>query len=502
MGMKKKNIEEIFQEKLRDYSQLPEEHVWDNLAASLDKKPKKRRIIPIWWKLGGVAAVLLLSFFLFRSPLDLPNGEESITKLPNTSGIEVPSDINNEPTSNTEIEKFESSKAENDLTGASEEKATQVGTPSEVYANESLDTQSAEAEATIVTKALVATATEANQKEQNLDKHKESEYAVISGSTEVIAQNKESSAVKTRGNSTENTTILPADPLTNSLAGSENTMQNKKEPTPEKEVSNEDKTSIFDAIAAQEIETEKEVPTNKWAVGPRLAPVFFSSLSQGSPIHSSFRNNAKSGNINLSYGLALSYNLSKRLKIRSGVHKVDFGYDTRDVSFSSSLNAATNGIIDNIDYSLSSRNLVVRSNTRSGKIASENAMDVSGPDPSLNGKMIQEFGYLEVPLELTYQILDRKLGVNVSGGVSSLFLVNNSVMLESEGIATEMGEANNLNDLNMSTNFGVGITYQLNSTLQLSLEPMFKYQLNTFSEAAGNFQPFSMGVYSGLNFKF
>ena len=65
-----------------------------------------------------------------------------------------------------------------------------------------------------------------------------------------------------------------------------------------------------------------------------------------------------------------------------------------------------------------------------------------------------------------------------------------------------MGEANNLNDLNMSTNFGIGISYQVNNTLQLSLEPMFKYQLNTFSEAAGNFQPFSMGVYTGLNFKF
>ena len=204
----------------------------------------------------------------------------------------------------------------------------------------------------------------------------------------------------------------------------------------------------------------------------------------------------------MSYGLAVTYDISKKVRLRSGVHKVDFGYDTRDVSFSSSINGATNGIINNIDYSLSSKNLVVRSNARSGKIASENAQDVSGPDPSLNGKMIQEFGYLEVPLELTYQILDKKLGVNVIGGVSSLFLVNNSVMLESDGNATEMGEANNLNDLNVSTNFGIGISYQLNNTLQLSLEPMFKYQLNTFSEAAGNFQPFSMGVYSGLNFKF
>ncbi len=502
MGMEKKKIEKVFQEKLQDYSQLPEEHVWDHIAAALDKKRKKRRIIPIWWRLGGVAAALVIAFFLFRSPQDLLNGKEIITKVPNAKSIEEPFNTYNNPASNPEVEKLEGTKGENTLIEASEEKSTQRGTANKEYANESLDKQSTEAETPKVKETYLTTAAKAKQKEEYFDKIKEKENVVIPGTKQVIAQNEESSAVERSGNSTENTVVIPLDPPSNSLARSEISTQNKKDSTPEKEVINEDKTSIFDAIAAQEIEPEEEVSKNKWAVGPRVAPVFFSSLSQGSPIHSSFKNNAKSGNVNLSYGLALSYNVSKRLKVRSGVHKVDFGYDTRDVSFSSSLNAATNGIIDNIDYSLSSRNLVVRSNTRSGKIASENAIDVSGPDPSLNGKMIQEFGYLEVPLELTYQILDKKLGVNVIGGVSSLFLVNNSVMLESNGIATEMGAANNLNDLNMSTNFGVGITYQLNTALQLSLEPMFKYQLNTFSEAAGNFQPFSMGVYSGLNFRF
>ena len=38
--------------------------------------------------------------------------------------------------------------------------------------------------------------------------------------------------------------------------------------------------------------------------------------------------------------------------------------------------------------------------------------------------------------------------------------------------------------------------------VQLNIEPVFKYQLNTFSDTAGNFQPFTIGIYSGLNFKF
>jgi hypothetical protein len=31
---------------------------------------------------------------------------------------------------------------------------------------------------------------------------------------------------------------------------------------------------------------------------------------------------------------------------------------------------------------------------------------------------------------------------------------------------------------------------------------MFKYQFNTYSNNAGNFQPYYFGVYSGLNYRF
>jgi hypothetical protein len=499
--MKKKNIEKIFQEKLGDYSQLPEEHVWDNIAASLDKKHKKRRILPIWWQLGGVAAVLILGIFLFLPKEDLSNDNEIITNTQAPAGDE-PLDMKNGIESPGDTKALESTEAENTITKASE-KDVNESYPKNGVSTDGINMASgSEPDTPKKNGAVIAKVTPLNHKMVNAIKSGENKNNDIPQLTDDLAQNAVSSEANRAGNAKANSGEIPSNLNTESLANTAISEKKQEESIIEQEVKNDNKVSILNAIAAQEEKTEEEIYRNKWSVGPRVAPVFFSSLSQGSPIHSSFQNNAKSGNVNLSYGLAVTYDISKKVKVRSGVHKVDFGYDTRDVSFSSSLNGATNGIIDNIDYSLSSKNLVVRSNTRSGKIASENAQDVSGPDPSLNGKMIQEFGYLEVPLELTYQILDKKLGVNVIGGVSSLFLVSNSVMLESDGIATEMGEANNLNDLNVSTNFGIGISYQLSNSMQLSLEPMFKYQLNTFSEAAGNFQPFSMGVYTGLNFKF
>ena len=116
--------------------------------------------------------------------------------------------------------------------------------------------------------------------------------------------------------------------------------------------------------------------------------------------------------------------------------------------------------------------------------------------------MVQEFGYLEVPMELNYSLMDRKLNIDLIGGISSLFLVNNSVTLESSGSSTEMGQANNLNDVNFSTNIGLGVNYELTDKMKVHLEPMFKYQLNTFSDTEGNFQPYSLGIYTGMSFKF
>ncbi|MEY8020320.1 outer membrane beta-barrel protein [Muriicola sp. SD30] len=500
--MKKKNIEKVFREKLQDFSQIPDEVVWENISASLDSKQKKRRVLPIWWQLGGAAALLIIALFVFLPGTDSePDVEEVITNTESKSRTQ-------------EAGRELNSSSDNELKGSDNfedpDKAIVVSTEK---STDETSKQRADSPGEEVKRGIdIINTSRANEKPE--------EFPISKNNSALIAEADKEKELISRENA-----MVSDDPDTyrsiadqakgisgvekGELQGEErdsfvsNTVGKKeKEEVKPEELNEHKKQSILEAIAQQEEEITEEISENKWELGPRIAPVFFSSLAQGSPIHSSFRDNAKSGNVNMSYGLNVSYELGKKIKIRSGIHKVDFGYDTKDVTFSSSLNANTNGIINNIDYSLSSRNLVVRSNTRSGKLPTENAQDVAGPDPALNGKMVQEFGYLEVPLELSYEILDNKFGLNLIGGLSSLFLVNNSVTLEADGILTEMGEANNLNDLNLSTNFGVGVSYRFNDKLQLNLEPMFKYQLNTFSETSGNFQPFSMGVYSGLNFRF
>jgi hypothetical protein len=205
----------------------------------------------------------------------------------------------------------------------------------------------------------------------------------------------------------------------------------------------------------------------------------------------------------MSYGLQVSYRLSGKLSLRSGIHRVDYGYNTDDVGFTASPSAGPNSLIRTISYSENSKNLVVHSTVSGTQLPQEQtATDVSAPSAAREGEMLQEFGYLEIPVEMEYNLLDRKLGINLIGGVSSLFLVENSVSLQSGEEVTEIGEATNMNSLNFSTNLGLGFYYRLNTRFEINLQPMFKYQLNTFTETSGNFRPYSIGVYSGLNFRF
>jgi len=119
-----------------------------------------------------------------------------------------------------------------------------------------------------------------------------------------------------------------------------------------------------------------------------------------------------------------------------------------------------------------------------------------------DGVLNQKMGFIEMPVELSYTLFDRKLGVEVLGGFSTLFLNQNEIFLRTDGLNTKIGTANNLNDIHFSTNFGIGVRYKLFANFDARIEPTFKYQLNTFSTGSTDFRPYIFGVYSGVSYRF
>ncbi|MGS2741362.1 hypothetical protein [Sinomicrobium sp. M5D2P17] len=491
----KKNIDRLFQEKFKDFEAFPERNLWSGLEARLnaDAAPaaiterRKKAIPPLWWRLGGIAAAIALLLSVGLN-LMLPDPESPA------------------------MDPVEKVVKENTTT-----KDTEAGKE----ATRSTDNNNSHARGT---QQEDNTTNDNNQITQQNDKVKpnsrgtQQEGNTITDNNQ-IAQQDGKAKPNDHGTQQEGKTITDNNQIAqqddkvkpNSSGGSQqdgNTITDNSQVAQQGSDKEENKKSLLEAIAEMENDAEHEKETalkekgdKKWSVNPNIAPVYYNSLSGGSPIDPEFKGNSKSGKVNLSYGVNIAYQVNERLSLRSGINKVNYGYNTNDISFAPDFEARS---LSNINYARQSEKAsglyVANSPVEGPPLAARD--EVASSFAPQEGLMQQEFGYIEVPMELKYRLLNERFGLNLIGGVSSLFLTDNSVLLKSDALATELGEANNINSVNFSTNVGLGVDYLLSDQLQLQVEPMFKYQWNTFSNDNGGFKPYSFGVYTGFSFRF
>ncbi len=503
--MQKKKLDELFQEKFVNFKETPDNKVWRSIEASLNKKQKKR-IIPIWWTLGGIAAALFIGFLLLN-PFVEEKGSESILVDSKKEVIKE-----EETNANTSIpaKTPTPTQAENQLV---ETETTDAPTKNAVHPkpmnNGDTDSVIKQGNSVSTNTSLVENNTRINNPSKKNWENPTKEMGLAT-QTENATQNNASDVNSTEVNTAiANATTNKKDTLPNNNkfnSGNESTAIVATDSENDKEKPDESgKKSIFDEIAQEDLAIAETTSKNRWSAGPSVAPVYFNAIGEGSPVNAIFSPNSKSGNVNLSYGVSVAYQVTEKLSVRSGIHKVDYGYDTNDVRFSSSLASAFNdGQLTNINYASDSKSIIVSSNeTISDKYSTANSSsDVTARSATREGFLSQQLGYLELPIELNYALVNNKFGVDLIGGFSSLFLIDNNVSLTSGELTAEVGEANNVNELNFSANMGLGVHYKFTPKVRLNVEPVFKYQLNTFSNVDGSFNPYSIGIYSGITFKF
>ncbi|CAM3976026.1 MULTISPECIES: PorT family protein [Flavobacterium] len=245
-------------------------------------------------------------------------------------------------------------------------------------------------------------------------------------------------------------------------------------------------------------EKEKEM-RNKWVVSSNAAPVYFNSMSEGSPIDEQFTSNNKTYATSVSYGVGVQYALSKKINIRTGINSISLNYNTNNIYYSKSLQESSVASL-NVTTNENAQYLVLKS--KPTNIASAINMEANGIRYENEANLKQEMGYIEVPLELSYKIIDKKFGIELIGGMSTMFLNKNSISLVTNDSEMNIGEANNLNDIHFSSNVGLGFKYSFWKSFNVDIQPMFKYQINTFDNDSGNFKPYFIGVYSGVSFSF
>jgi hypothetical protein len=235
-------------------------------------------------------------------------------------------------------------------------------------------------------------------------------------------------------------------------------------------------------------DAEKATNKNgKFTVATIFAPIYINSLGDGSGVDSQFSNNSSSGNSSYSYGVKFAYELSNKFTLQSGVNLINLGFTTNNVYVNST--ASVIGFSNISAEPMLSRNA-------STAVTKSNSIDAN--KASLN----QVFGYVEIPVELKYNVTDGKFGINLVGGFSTLLLNRDEVFIETNDFSQSLGSSNNLRSVNFSGNIGVDIDYLIHKNLYINVSPMFKMQTNTFSKNSGSLQPYYLGVYTGLNYKF
>ncbi|MBC3758440.1 hypothetical protein H7U19_08500 [Hyunsoonleella sp. SJ7] len=528
----KKHIDRLFQERFKDFEVTPDNAVWSNIEAKLKAKKKKRRVIPIWWRYAGVAALLLL--FLTIGGIAYFNDNET-AKTPQIVGTEQ-TDTNSDSTTG-DIKTPQNKIAEDNLGNSV---ISDVDEHQNAVDETKSDSGIKNSEEILKLNQSSPALASSNKEQKKVPTKSESiskenpiidETLAQKNNNETLAENNENSTAKT-----ETSIQNKISPKTNTVDNgaqqiAENTIKNKPDeqnlekeaPILNKELVGEETQAIAENTTQKETKTIEEAieenqslledeeikKLNKWSVAPNVAPVYFSSLGKGSSIDPQFNNNSKSGEVNMSYGINASYALSDKVTIRSGVNRVNLGYNTNDVLVFRSLNASASTRTSNIETvnstSFGDVNDTPAVDADNFTIVSADNFNASNSPALLdtaNTTINQSLGYIEIPLEIQYALTSKRFGLNVIGGFSSLFLNNNDLFSEIEGQSTRLGEANNINKTSYSANFGLGLNYKVSKRINLNLEPMFKYQINTFKNTSGDFQPFFIGVYTGFGIKF
>ena len=470
----KKNIDQLFNERFANHQADPASHVWDKIQARLEKD-KKDRVIAIWWRTAGVAASLALIFSL-AGLLDNTQSNSIVEQQP---------EVKNNSTPSTKIDKAVEINLRQDNTRvAASNKAAQNQTITpKVEVN---DNKTSKNEIIVLNKPKNAVAKLAVKKDAGVPAKNLGVAVVKPNNSPVISENKE----------IINTEVVVPTGSSTVIAALENISPEGAE-----------KQSIFDAIKEQEQLESKEAVANNttpqenlWEIAPNIAPVYYNTLSQGSSIDASFADNSQSGDVNISYGIGVRYALSDRLKIRSGISNVALSYSTSGIELG---DGPVSLALKTIDYA--SEGVVVIAQDL-GTFSSQNQDGTFGDitPKSTNGEAFinQNISYYEVPLELSYTLFDSAFGLDVIGGVSTLLLGNNEVSVTAGNYNEVLGSANNLSSLSFATNIGLGLHYKMSSKFRLNIEPMFKYQLNPYTDSSVSFKPYYLGVYTGLSFKF
>lgn len=257
----------------------------------------------------------------------------------------------------------------------------------------------------------------------------------------------------------------------------------------------------------------------RWIIGAALSPLYSFRDAEATAMNGAVEH--ESGLLSYAAGVHVGYRTTPRLAIESGVFFTKMGIAigapgiqlfsrSLDESFDFAPLGAEASRSNVVAISNSVGNIVSKSgdiyvnNYKLNASTETNAVvDYSSSGIYADQGIKQHLNYLELPFNLRYTVVDRDIELQLVGGMSTNFLVDNYVTMETSDGPVEIGYLTNIRNINYSGNAGLGVIYHIQEQFSLYLEPRFRYFLNSVNDATlPNTRPYTFGVFTGLSYTF
>jgi hypothetical protein len=247
----------------------------------------------------------------------------------------------------------------------------------------------------------------------------------------------------------------------------------------------------------------------KWFIGAQFAPVYsyrdisinYEHNTQGNTQElKSKYDDSEDALLAYSGGVDINYNLNKRWLLQSGLFYSKIGQIN---------NNALNFVQDNNQFLLYSINTSTGNINVAFEKIPEDIRKINPPKDTIesidlnNVRIVQYFNLLEIPLIIKYNLLSRKFGLMLCGGISPSYVLKNSTYLQVDHDKYNIGNSKNLNSFIYNSTVGLGINYSVSKSFSFSIEPLFKYSLSPINkDSEFDCHPYSFSFYTGLKYKF
>ncbi|WP_108801873.1 hypothetical protein [Aquimarina sp. Aq107] len=499
-----KDIGKVFKEHLGDFNKSPENVIWKDLEAELDKTNTSKRIY--WLRIIGIAALFIMiivtGVFTFIEPSN--KNKPSYTDIfiqqdQNENCNEIDNNPNGEITNNTnqlfssDNEKIEDKSILNktepnhndfrkkdtieiiSVTTTTSDKTVPQNVPNPALVtnqNKIANSNTSIISDSIPKKIMNGLISEKSNKTKRAKNYNQASANIPSTKTN---QNNKSEPFK---RTISKDTIFLGAPNQSIVSDNQENKIIKNDTIPTDVITENNeilkKTSKDTLIYLKPVQ-KKMFKNFNFAV--HAIPTY-TIPNNGSLVSDRLLNNEQTGKLTLNYGVVLTADFNEKISLRTGYNRIALNTKINDIK------------IDTLPSALLDSNILIP-NTIVQSISNQETVDLT-----------QKVFYHELSAGLAYKIINNRFDWSIIGGASFLILQKNNITLQSNSNTFNLGRSNNLKSTNTSINFGSNLRYLLFKNTYINVEPIFKYQMQSASKNQKSYKPLYFTIQTGLSIDF